>query len=68
MCARIGDARQIKIFGAGEMAALLRAYAPQTWSMVSALVLDTPDFTQRLGLPVLKLGSGLVACGLVALS
>ena len=35
-------ARQIFVFGAGEAAALLRAYAPHLWSRVDALVVDQP--------------------------
>lgn len=39
-------------FGAGQTAALLRAYAPQTWARVASLVLDDPTEAWNLGPPV----------------
>ncbi|MGY0572841.1 class I SAM-dependent methyltransferase [Bradyrhizobium sp. RDM12] len=39
-------------FGAGQTAALLRAYAPQTWARVASLVLDDPTEAWNLGRPV----------------
>jgi SAM-dependent methyltransferase len=39
-------------FGAGEMAALLRAYAPVTWSGLERVVLDRPAEAWPLGKPV----------------
>ena len=39
-------------FGAGQTAALLRAYTPQTWARVASLVLDDPTEAWNLGPPV----------------
>ncbi|MBB3268199.1 SAM-dependent methyltransferase [Azospirillum sp. OGB3] len=35
--------RPVQMFGAGQMAALLRAYAPRSWACVERLVLDRPS-------------------------
>lgn len=35
--------RPVQMFGAGQMAALLRAYAPRSWACVERLVLDHPQ-------------------------
>lgn len=40
-------------FGAGEAAGLLRAYAPRTWSAVSACAIDAPAFERFGELPVI---------------
>lgn len=40
---RSRSAAELLNFGAGQTAALLRAYAPQTWARVAALVLDDPS-------------------------
>ena len=40
------------VFGAGEMAALLRTYAPLTWAKAERLVLDNPADAWPLGKPV----------------
>jgi SAM-dependent methyltransferase len=56
---RIGSARAL-IFGAGQMAALLRAYAPRTWARVDAMVVDDPAEAWPLGKPAIaydKVGS-----------
>jgi SAM-dependent methyltransferase len=42
-------------FGAGEAAGLLRAYAPNTWSLVRACTVDDPPTGTFGGLPVLPL-------------
>jgi SAM-dependent methyltransferase len=41
-------AHEVFVFGAGEAAALLRAYAPQLWSRVEALVVDQPPLPNWL--------------------
>jgi SAM-dependent methyltransferase len=50
---RTQEARRILIFGAGEAADLLRAYAPRFWSKVEALVVDQPLQAEHLGKPVM---------------
>jgi SAM-dependent methyltransferase len=45
---RTKEARRIVAFGAGEAAALLRAYAPQFWGKVEALVVDQPLLRENL--------------------
>jgi hypothetical protein len=47
-------ADNIVAFGAGEMAALLRAFAPRTWEAVSSLEVDAPADAWQLGKPVRK--------------
>lgn len=45
----------VQMFGAGQMAALLRAYAPGAWARVERLVLDRPEDAWPLDrLPVLR--------------
>ncbi len=45
----------VRIFGAGEMAALIRGYAPAFWQRVSELVVDEVVGARDLGKPVRKL-------------
>ena len=49
---RIGNASNIAIFGAGQMAALLRCYAPRAWEKVELLLTDNVDDAWDLGKPV----------------
>jgi|GEM_PF-5547014 len=42
-------AAKIQIFGAGQMAALIRTYAPQSWKLVKRLVVDAPSEAWPLG-------------------
>ena len=49
---RIGNASNIAIFGAGQMAALLRCYAPRAWEKVKLLLTDNVDDAWDLGKPV----------------
>lgn len=51
---RIKNASEVLVFGAGEAAALLRAYAPETWKRVSALVVDEPASSHSLGKRLLR--------------
>ena len=50
---RTKESRRILAFGAGEAAALLRAYAPRFWSKVEALVVDQPLHSEHLDKPVM---------------
>ncbi len=54
LLAKIDGANQIYAFGAGETAALLRAYAPETWKRVSALIVDEPASAHRLEKKILR--------------
>jgi SAM-dependent methyltransferase len=49
-CARL-DALggRVQIFGAGQMAAVIRAYAPRTWARAERLVVDNPTDAWDLG-------------------
>ncbi|MET4240098.1 class I SAM-dependent methyltransferase [Bradyrhizobium sp. RT10b] len=49
---RSQSATGVLTFGAGQTAALLRAYAPQTWARVGTLVVDDPGDAWSLGRPV----------------
>ncbi len=51
---RIGDARHVAMFGAGQMAALLRGYAPRTWGRVEVLLMDNIRDAWNLGKPVVS--------------
>ncbi|OAF01216.1 hypothetical protein AYJ54_29490 [Bradyrhizobium centrolobii] len=46
------SAADLLAFGAGQTAALLRAYAPETWARIDSLVLDDPTEAWNLGRPV----------------
>ncbi|MBS0308972.1 MAG: class I SAM-dependent methyltransferase [Proteobacteria bacterium] len=50
--ARIGAVDRVALFGAGQMAALLRAYAPTLWERVDMLVMDNPGDAWSLDKPV----------------
>jgi uncharacterized heparinase superfamily protein len=66
---RISEARRLALFGAGEVASLLRAYAPETWHRASMLVVDNLAGCRALGLPIVeysRLDSGLVDVVIVA--
>ncbi len=49
---RLSGGGAIAAFGAGQMASLLRAYAPRSWALVSHLELDCPADAWNLGKPV----------------
>ncbi|MGF7055270.1 SAM-dependent methyltransferase [Bosea sp. OAE752] len=40
---------RVQIFGAGQMAAVIRAYAPRTWARAERLVVDNPADAWKLG-------------------
>lgn len=50
---RVTTSHRILAFGAGEAAALLRAYAPRFWRRIEALVVDQPLQSEHLGKPVM---------------
>lgn len=52
LLSRIGASSETRIFGAGEIAALLRCYAPRFWHTVQAIVVDETVGCRDLGLPV----------------
>lgn len=58
-----GAGQRLLIFGAGEMAALLRAYAPRTWAAAEALVVDDVSGARALGLPVRTLADASPGTG-----
>lgn len=57
---RIGPG-PIDAFGGGQMAALLRAYAPRTWERVDRLVVDDPAEAWGLGKPVVATAASQAA-------
>jgi SAM-dependent methyltransferase len=52
LLARIAFASRTVLFGAGQMAALLRAYAPRIWNQVDLLVVDNVSDAWRFDRPV----------------
>jgi 2-polyprenyl-3-methyl-5-hydroxy-6-metoxy-1,4-benzoquinol methylase len=52
LLARTAFASRTVLFGAGQMAALLRAYAPRIWDQVDLLVVDNVSDAWRLDKPV----------------
>ncbi|MCK1271792.1 MULTISPECIES: class I SAM-dependent methyltransferase [unclassified Bradyrhizobium] len=46
------SATALSTFGAGQTAALLRAYAPEIWARIDSLLLDDPAEAWNLGRPV----------------
>ncbi len=52
LCARMGDSVGVDLFGAGEMAALLRCYAPECWRRVDRLVVDSLAGARSLDKPM----------------
>ncbi|UHL63248.1 class I SAM-dependent methyltransferase [Paralcaligenes sp. KSB-10] len=52
LLARTDDSPHIAMFGAGQMAALIRAYAPLVWKKVKLLVMDNVDDAWQLDKPV----------------
>jgi len=70
LATRMQSASNIIAFGAGQMAALIRTYAPSTWERVNALVIDESSEAWNLhkpvqsydtALPLLKGASVLIA-------
>ena len=49
---RARSAPRLVAFGGGQTAALLRAYAPDTWARIELIVLDDEDEAWTLGIPV----------------
>lgn len=55
-----GDATSLACFGIGEAAALLRAYAPETWRRVKMCVVDHPEQRVFGDVPVIDYTGGRV--------
>lgn len=53
--ARTRSTSNLTCFGTGETAALLRAYAPETWRCISRFTLDEPTIQSMDGRPVVSL-------------
>lgn len=53
----IGHAQRVAMFGAGQMAALLRCYAPRAWERVDMLLIDKLEDAWELGKPVATYGT-----------
>lgn len=49
IAARVGEAKAVAVFGSGQTAALLRAYAPMLWRRVAILLVDEPGDAWPLG-------------------
>jgi SAM-dependent methyltransferase len=58
LIARAGAAESLACFGAGEAAALLRAYAPAVWRRVTMCLVDGPEETTFGDVPVVNCGHG----------
>jgi trans-aconitate methyltransferase len=53
---RCAAASRLALFGAGEAAALVRAYAPMTWARVALLMVDDTAGARTLDRPVVRYG------------
>lgn len=54
LCGAMAGFRTTTVFGVGEMARLLRAYAPSTWKRIDYFVVDDPIETDFFGHPVIS--------------
>lgn len=54
LLARTGGAGALAIFGAGQMAALLRTYAPRVWGCAAQLLVDDPEDAWELDKPLVR--------------
>jgi len=52
LCERTASIKHLVAFGAGEAAALMRAYAPDVWSRIEFLAVDNHYSSRRLDKPV----------------
>ena len=52
LCGAIAGCRTTVMFGVGEMAQLIRAYAPLTWDRTGSFIVDTPLVAEFFGRPV----------------
>jgi hypothetical protein len=53
LCSAMAGFRTTTVFGVGEMARLIRAYAPSAWERIDGFVVDDPIETEFFGLPVI---------------
>lgn len=56
LCMRSNAASRVVLFGGGQMAALLRAYAPALWFRAEMLVMDNPGDAWKFDKPVRDYG------------
>lgn len=61
LCALMSRHERIAAFGAGEAAALVRAYAPTAWSRLERLFIDGDQFARGLGKPVERYPGAIAA-------
>jgi SAM-dependent methyltransferase len=54
---RSQSVRRLVAFGAGQTAALLRAYAPRSWARIELIVLDDVNEAWTLGIPIASYGN-----------
>ena len=52
LCSTMAGFRKTTVFGVGEMAQLMRAYAPSAWERIDGFVVDDPMETEFFGYPV----------------
>ena len=52
LCRTMADFRKTTVFGIGEMAQLMRVYAPSAWERIDRFVVDDPMETEFFGYPV----------------
>ena len=53
LCSAMAGFRTTTVFGVGEMARLIRAYAPSAWERIDGFVVDDPIETEFFGRPVI---------------
>lgn len=52
LCKLMADYRAVAVFGIGETAHLIRAYAPTAWQRIENFVVDDPKISSFFGVPV----------------
>jgi hypothetical protein len=53
LCSAMAGFRTTTVFGVGEMARLIRVYAPSAWERIDSFVVDDPIETEFFGYPVI---------------
>lgn len=66
LCRRLGQTTRVAAFGAGETAALLRVYAPETWQRIEYCITDSPEFKSFADRPLTAYISGCAHTVLLA--
>ena len=59
LCKRTAAIKHLVAFGAGEIAALIRSYAPAVWSKIEFLTVDDHYSSRNLGKPVMVYPKGI---------